>query len=135
MINYTATYTDQYQLSMALVYFKQGTAESRAIFDYFFRKLPFDSGFAVFAGLDDLLDILENLKFDAGDISFLRKNGFPDDFLGYLKNFRFSGNVYSSREGDVVFPTRPVLQVEANMLEAQIIETLLQNDCRRRPAG
>lgn len=127
MINFTATYTDQYQLSMALVYFKQGAAEDRAIFDYFFRKLPFDGGFAVFAGLDDLLDILENLKFDEKDISYLRKNGFPDDFLDYLKNFRFSGNVYSSREGDVVFPTRPVLQVEANMLEAQIIETLLLN--------
>ncbi|MFW6310246.1 MAG: nicotinate phosphoribosyltransferase [Prolixibacteraceae bacterium] len=127
MIDFTATYTDQYQLSMALVYFKQGAAEDRAIFDYFFRKLPFDGGFAVFAGLDDLLDILENLKFDEKDISYLRKNGFPDDFLGYLKNFSFSGNVYSSREGDVVFPTRPVLQVEANMPEAQIIETLLLN--------
>lgn len=71
MINFTATYTDQYQLSMALVYFRQGAAEDRAIFDYFFRKLPFNSGFAVFAGLDDLIDILENLKFDADDISFL----------------------------------------------------------------
>ncbi len=127
MIDYTATYTDQYELSMALVYFKQGAAEDRAIFDYFFRKLPFDGGYAVFTGLDDLLDILENLKFDDKDISYLREKGFPDDFLDYLKNFSFSGNVYSSREGDVVFPTRPVLQVEANMLEAQIIETLLLN--------
>ncbi|MFW5832447.1 MAG: nicotinate phosphoribosyltransferase [Prolixibacteraceae bacterium] len=127
MIDFTATYTDQYQLSMALVYFRQGKAEDRAIFDYFFRKLPFDGGYAVYAGLDDLLDILENLRFDEKDISFLRDNGFPDDFLNYLKNFRFSGNIYSSREGDMVFPSRPVLQIEANLLEAQIIETLLLN--------
>ncbi len=127
MINFTATYTDQYQLSMAFVYFKQGAAADRAIFDYFFRELPFDGGYAVFAGLDDLIDILETLKFDEKDILFLKKNGFPDDFLNYLKDFSFSGNMFSSREGDVVFPTRPVLQVEANMLEAQIIETLLLN--------
>jgi nicotinate phosphoribosyltransferase len=127
MIDYTGSYTDQYQLSMALVYFRQGTAENKAVFDYFFRKLPFDGGYAVFAGLDDLLDILEELKFDDKDINLLKENGFPGDFLKYLKDFRFRGNIYSSREGDIVFPTRPVLQVEANMLEAQVIETLLLN--------
>ena len=127
MFEYTASYTDLYQLSMSLVYFQQGKAEDRAIFDYFFRKLPFDGGYAIFAGLDDLLDILENLKFDEKDISLLRENGFPDDFLDYLKDFRFHGNIYSSREGDIVFPTMPVLQVEARMLEAQLIETLLLN--------
>ena len=127
MIDYTGSYTDQYQLSMALVYFRQGTAENRAVFDYFFRKLPFDGGYAVFAGLDDLLDVLEELKFDDKDINLLKENGFPGDFLKYLKDFRFRGNIYSSREGDIVFPTRPVLQVEANMLEAQVIETLLLN--------
>ena len=127
MIDFSATYTDQYQLSMALVYYQQGKAEDKAIFDYFFRKLPFDGGYAVFAGLDVLLDILEKLKFNEKDLSFLRDNDFPDDFLNYLKDFRFKGNIYSSREGDIVFPTRPVLQVEANMLEAQIIETLLLN--------
>jgi len=127
MIEYTASYTDLYQLSMALVYYQQGKADDRAVFDYFFRKLPFDGGYAVFAGLDDLLDILETLKFDEKDISLLRENGFPDNFLNYLKDFHFNGDIFSSREGDIVFPTRPVLQVEANMLEAQIIETLLLN--------
>ena len=127
MIDFTGSYTDQYQLSMAIVYFKKGTAENKAIFDYFFRKLPFDGGYAVFAGLDDLIDVLEKLKFDDKDIAMLRDYGFPDDFLSYLKVFRFRGTIYSSREGDIVFPTRPVLQVEANMLEAQIIETLLLN--------
>jgi nicotinate phosphoribosyltransferase len=127
MFDYTASYTDQYQLSMALVYFKQGTAGDKAVFDYFFRKLPFRGGYAIFAGLDDLLDILEDLRFDDRDLSLLRENGFPGDFLEYLKEFRFRGNIYSSREGDIVFPVRPVLQVEAGMLEAQVIETLLLN--------
>ncbi len=127
MINYTGSYTDQYELTMALVYFKKGRAEDKAVFDYFFRKLPFDGGYAIFAGLDDLIDILENLKFDNKDIELLRSIGFPDDFLDYLKDFRFKGNLYSSREGDIVFPTRPVLQVEGNLLESQIVETLLLN--------
>ncbi|MDX1627267.1 MAG: nicotinate phosphoribosyltransferase [Fulvivirga sp.] len=123
----TATYTDQYQLTMAQAYFKQGKHEDTAIFDYFFRKLPFDGGYAVLAGIDDLLDILENLRFNEKDIQLMHTQDFPEDFLKYLKGFRFKGNIYSSREGDVIFPTRPVLQVEANLLEAQIIETLLLN--------
>jgi nicotinate phosphoribosyltransferase len=127
MIDYTGSYTDLYQLRMALVYFRQGTAEKKAVFDYFFRKLPFDGGYAVFAGLDDLLDVLEGLEFDDKDITLLKENGFPDDFLKYLKEFRFRGNIYSIREGDIVFPAMPVLQVEANLLEAQLVETLLLN--------
>lgn len=127
MIDFTGSYTDQYQLAMALVYFKKDKAQERAVFDYFFRELPFDGGYAIFAGLEDLLDILENLKFEKADLELLDKYGFPEDFLEYLDNFSFNGNIYSSKEGDIVFPTRPVLQVEANMVEAQIIETLLLN--------
>lgn len=127
MINLTGTYTDQYQLSMALVYYKMGNGNDRAIFDYFFRKLPFDGGYAIFAGLENLLDVLENLTFNQKDLEFLEKNGFPPDFLEYLGNFKFNGEIYSSHEGDIVFPTRPVLRVEAGLIEAQIIETLLLN--------
>lgn len=127
MIDYTASYTDQYEISMALAYFKHGNAERKGIFDYFFRKLPFEGGYAVFAGLDNLIDILETLKFDDKDLALLKKNGFPDDFLNYLKNFRFRGNLFSSREGDLVFPTRPVVMVEGNLIEAQLVETLLLN--------
>ncbi len=127
MIDYTASCTDQYQLSMARVYFRSGKAGQKAIFDYFFRKLPFDGGYAVFAGLDDLIDILEELRFDDKDTGLLEEYGFPADFLNYLKDFRFRGNIYSCLEGDIVFPTMPVLQVEANIIEAQIIETLLLN--------
>lgn len=127
MINYTGTYTDQYQLTMAQVYFQKGRKSEKAVFDYFFRNLPFDSGYAVFAGLEDLLDILENLHFDKSDLDFLKEIGFPTDFVTYLKDFRFKGTINASREGDLVFPTRPVLQVEATLIEAQLIETLLLN--------
>lgn len=126
MINYTGTYTDQYELTMAQVYFQKGRTE-RAVFDYFFRKLPFGGGYAVFAGLEDLLEALENLHFDEKDISYLSEIGFKSDFVNYLKDFQFQGDIFSSREGDLVFPTRPVLRVEANLIEAQLIETLLLN--------
>ncbi|MEX0771613.1 MAG: nicotinate phosphoribosyltransferase [Balneolales bacterium] len=127
LINITGTYTDLYQLTMAQVYFLKGHKDHTAIFDYFFRKLPFDGGYAVFAGLDDLLDILENLHFDEQDIEFLHEQGLHPDFLKYLENFRFEGSIYSTREGDPVYPVLPVLSVEAKMIEAQIIETLLLN--------
>jgi nicotinate phosphoribosyltransferase len=127
MINYTATYTDKYQLTMSQVYFLKGQKNTRSIFDYFFRKLPFNGGYAIFAGLDDLLKALEVLHFDKDDLEFLAELGYHPDFIKYLKEFRFTGSIYSSLEGDLVFPFRPVLQVEANIIEAQIIETLLLN--------
>ena len=127
MIHYTATYTDLYQLSMAQVYFETGRKNETAVFDYFFRKLPFEGGYAIFCGLDTLLDAIGNLHFDEKDIAFLRENGFSEDFLDYLKTFRFSGHIDSSMEGDLVFPNRPILQVEAPIIEAQLLETLLLN--------
>lgn len=127
MIDYTGTYTDQYQLTMSQVYFLKGQQNNQVVFDYFFRKLPFSSGYAVFAGLEDLLATLENYSFDQLDIEFLKTQGFHPDFIAYLKKFRFNGTIYSSREGDLIFPTRPVLQVEGSVIEAQIVETLLLN--------
>jgi nicotinate phosphoribosyltransferase len=127
MINYTASYTDLYQLTMSQVYFLKGQKDHDAVFDYFFRKLPFEGGYALFAGLEDLLDVLEILSFDKTDLEFLANQGFHPDFISYLKNFRFKGNIYASAEGDVVFPIRPVLQVEGNIMEAQLIETILLN--------
>jgi nicotinate phosphoribosyltransferase len=127
MINYTGTYTDKYQLTMSQVYYLKGQKETRAVFDYFFRKLPFNGGYAIFAGLEDLLNTLSTLRFDKSDLEFLKELGYNADFIRYLKNFRFSGNICSSAEGDMVFPVRPVLQIEANIIEAQIIETLLLN--------
>ncbi|MCP9199404.1 nicotinate phosphoribosyltransferase [Gramella sp. GC03-9] len=127
MNNFSATYTDQYQLAMAQVYFNKGHREHRAVFDYFFRKLPYKGGFAVFAGLEDLLSIIQDIRFSKADLDYLQKQGFKGEFLDYLEDFRFRGTIHSVSEGDVVFPTRPVLQVEANIIEAQIIETILLN--------
>jgi nicotinate phosphoribosyltransferase len=127
MIDFTGTYTDQYQLAMAQVYFLKGRHDRPAVFDYFFRKVPFNGGYAVFAGLEDLLGILETLHFDEPDIAFLRQRGMDPAFLDHLADFKFTGTIYSSREGDLVFPTRPVLTVEADIIQAQIIETLLLN--------
>ncbi|MGA2407929.1 MAG: nicotinate phosphoribosyltransferase [Bacteroidales bacterium] len=127
MINYTATYTDKYQLTMSQVYFLKGQKDNIAVFDYFFRKLPYNGGYAVYAGLEDLLATLQILKFDDQDLDFLKKQGFHPEFIRYLKKFSFTGNVYSSTEGDLVFPVRPVLQIEASIIESQIIETLLLN--------
>ena len=127
MINYTATYTDKYQLTMSQVYFLKGHEKTRAVFDYFFRKLPFNAGYAIFAGLEDLINTLEILRFDKHDLIYLKELGYHPDFIRYLEKFRFTGNIYSSKEGDLIFPIRPILQIEANIIEAQIIETLLLN--------
>ncbi|STY28639.1 Nicotinate phosphoribosyltransferase [Legionella wadsworthii] len=127
MFDFTGIYTDQYQLTMAQVYFLKGHRNNTAVFDYFFRKIPFSSGYAIFAGLADLLDILENYHFSQGDINFLEEKGFHPDFLAYLKDFQFRGTVYSIQEGDLIFPTCPILTIEANIIEAQIIETVLLN--------
>ncbi|SDL20163.1 nicotinate phosphoribosyltransferase [Salinimicrobium catena] len=127
MLDFTGTYTDQYQLTMGQVYFLKGHTHHTAVFDYFFRKLPFEGGYAVFAGLENLLEILKDLRFDEKDIQFLKQLGLNKDYIEYLKDFRFTGTVYSMREGEVVFPTEPVVRIEANIIEAQIIETLLLN--------
>lgn len=127
MLDFSATYTDQYQITMGQVYFQKGVTEQTAVFDYFFRKLPFDGGYAVFAGLQDLLDILKEFRFQEADLDYLGRLDLDPAYLKYLEQFRFRGSIYSMKEGDVIFPGEPVLRVEANMIEAQIIETLLLN--------
>ncbi|MGB7843046.1 MAG: nicotinate phosphoribosyltransferase [Salinimicrobium sp.] len=127
MFDITGTYTDQYQITMGQVYFQRGHAKDIAVFDYFFRKLPFGGGYAVFAGLENVLDLLRNFKFSEKDLVFLKSLNLDPDYLDYLKDFRFTGNIYSCAEGEVVFQGEPVVRVEANIIEAQLIETLLLN--------
>lgn len=127
MFDFTATYTDQYQIAMSQVYFHKGLQDETAIFDYFFRKNPFDGGYVVFAGLENFLETVRSLRFDEKDLKLLKNEGMDDAFLSYLKNFRFRGNIYASAEGELVFPNRPIISVEASIIEAQLLETLLLN--------
>ncbi|MEQ9092098.1 MAG: nicotinate phosphoribosyltransferase [Balneola sp.] len=125
--NYPAIYTDYYELTMAQGYFLSGRMTDTACFDYFFRKLPFKGGYAVFAGLGDLLEILRDFKFSDTEIEYLRSQGFKNEFLDYLKNFELTCNIHAAKEGEIVFNNTPLVRVEGNVIEAQIIETLLLN--------
>jgi nicotinate phosphoribosyltransferase len=118
--------TDFYELSMAGGYFASGVSEEIAYFDYFFRRIPDNGGFAIMAGLEQLVEYLQDLKFDDEDIDFLRrKGGFSEDFLAYLKNMQFACDVWSVPEGTPVFPGEPVITVRGPMAQAQFIETML----------
>jgi nicotinate phosphoribosyltransferase len=120
-------YTDFYELTMAQGYFLTGKHETPAVFDYFFRKLPFDGGYVVFCGLDELLGVLENYRFTTEDLEYLDNLGFKADFLKYLSDFRFKGTVHSVNEGEIVFPYEPILCVSGTLLETQLVETLVLN--------
>jgi nicotinate phosphoribosyltransferase len=120
-------YTDYYEFTMAQGYLLSGRANERATFDYFFRDIPFDGGFVVFAGLKDVLDHLEQLQFSNDSIEFLKSQGFQKPFLDYLRDFQFNGNIYSVPEGEIVFPNEPIVRVEGPIIHTQIIETFLLN--------
>ncbi|MDX1362994.1 nicotinate phosphoribosyltransferase [Arenibacter latericius] len=124
---FSGLYTDQYQLSMAEGYFLADRGEDRVNFDYFFRKNPFGGGFTIFAGLQDLFELIGDFKFDSDAIDFLHKRGFQSNFLDYLKDFQFKGTLHAPQEGEVVFPNEPTITVEGNIIEAQLLETLLLN--------
>lgn len=123
----TGTYTDQYQLTMAQAYFLRDKVEEKAVFDYFFRSLPYSGGYAIFSGLEDILDILEHFQFSQDDIHYIENLGFERTFIEYLKTFTFKGSVHSIEEGNLVFPYQPILRVEGHIIEVQIIETVLLN--------
>lgn len=127
ILPHSALYTDFYELTMAQGYFLSHKEHERAVFDYFFRKLPFNGGYVLFAGLADFLEFLQNFRFRNEEIDYLESKGFEKKFLNYLRHFRFTGDIHSVKEGEVIFPNEPVLQVEGNIIEAQIIETLLLN--------
>jgi len=131
MINSTSEtlglYTDFYELSMAQGYFLAGKKDEKTVFDYFYRTNPYEGGFLVFAGLADLLNSLSAFRYSEENIEYLAKQGLRPEFLEYLKDFSFTGTIYSVREGEIVFPGEPLLRVEGNIIEAQLIETLLLN--------
>jgi nicotinate phosphoribosyltransferase len=125
--SHAALYMDYYQLTMTQGYFLSGKAQTTAVFDYFFRENPFGNGYVVFAGLSDLLEILETYRFEDAEIEYLQSLGFKQEFLQYLRRFRFNGTIHSMREGELIFPLEPIVRVEGSLIETQIIETLLLN--------
>lgn len=127
LLDFSPLYTDLYQLAMGQAYFLDGTAQKPAIFDYFFRTIPFQGGYVVFAGLEILLEVLQNLRFSEEDLAYLEEIGFRPDYLDFLKEFRFTADVYSVPEGEIVFPLEPIIRVEGQLFEAQLVETLLLN--------
>lgn len=120
-------HNDLYQINMAESYWNDGIHERKAVFDLYFRKMPFESGYAVFNGLKRVIEYIKNFHFSEDDIEYLSSIGYPDDFLDYLKSLKFTGNIRSMAEGELCFGNEPLLRVEAPLIQAQLVETMLLN--------
>lgn len=123
-----ALHTDLYQINMMKTYWELERADLHAVFECYFRDMPFKHGYAVFAGLERIVNYLENLSFSESDLAYLRELGeYPEGFLTYLKNFKFTCTVRSAVEGEIVFNNEPLVQVEGPLAQCQLIETALLN--------
>ena len=122
--NYTLM-TDAYEFTMANGYLKSGKENTQAVFDVFFRKVPNGGGYAVMAGVDKIIEFVKNFKFDEREIEYFRSAGYDEEFINYLKNFKFTGDIYAIPDGTPVFPNEPIITVKAPLIEAQIIETAI----------
>ena len=117
---------DFYEYTMANGYLNKNMKDRIAYFDVFFRKVPDEGGYAIVAGLEQIINYIRNLSFDEDDINYLKKqNKFSEEFLNYLENFRFTGDIWAIPEGTVVFPNEPLITVKALIIEAQLLETML----------
>ena len=117
---------DFYEFTMANGYYKNGFYQQNVYFDVFFRKVPDNGGFAIAAGLEQVIDYIRSLHFDEEDLAYLRGKGiFDEGFLAYLANFKFSGDIYAVSEGTPVFPDEPIMTIKAPAIEAQLIETFV----------
>lgn len=120
--------TDLYELTMMQGYFKNKEQNQTVIFDMFYRTNPSNGGYAICAGLDQVIEYIENLHFNEDDITYLRNLGiFGEEFLTYLENFKFTGSIYAIPEGTVIFPKEPLIKVIAPIMEAQLVETAILN--------
>lgn len=120
-------HTDLYQINMMQVYFEQGIHNKKAVFEVYFRKLPFSNGYAVFAGLERLVKYLQNLTFSDSDLAYLRELGYKESFLDYLKHLKMELTVRSAKEGDLVFANEPIVQIEGPLGQCQLVETAILN--------
>lgn len=118
--------TDFYEFTMSNGYFIKNMKNRNAYFDVFFREIPDNGGYVIFAGLEQIIEYVKNLKFNDEDINYLKsKETFSDEFLEYLRNFKFTGTIWSIPEGTVVFPNEPLITIKAPIIEAQILETAI----------
>ena len=121
-------HTDLYQINMVKTYWQDGFHNRKAIFELYFRKMPFSNGYAIFAGLERMVEYIKDFGFSQSDIEYLREEvGYEDDFLEYLSHLKFTGTVRAMHEGEVVFNNEPIVQIEAPLAEAQLLETALLN--------
>ncbi len=120
--------TDLYELTMMQGYFEKNEGQEQVVFDVFFRNNPCSSGYSICAGLEQVIDYIQNLHFTDDDVEYLRGLGlFTEPFLAYLKSYRFSGSIYAIPEGSVIFPREPLVKVIAPIMEAQLVETAILN--------
>lgn len=124
-----ALHTDKYQINMMYAHWHLGTHDRKAVFEAYFRKLPFGNGYAVFAGLERIIHYISNLQFTEEDIQYLaeQEENYDPAFLDELRQFRFQGTIYSMQEGALVFPNEPLIRVEGRLMETQLVETALLN--------
>lgn len=124
-----ALHTDKYQINMIYAHWINGSHNRKAVFEAYFRKLPFGNGYAVFAGLERIAEYIRNLRFTDRDLRYLaeQEENYKPEFLELLRNFRFRGNLLSFREGDICFPNEPLIRVEGTIMETQLIETAMLN--------
>lgn len=120
-------HTDAYQISMIQTYWKKGIHNKKAVFELYFRNLPFNNGYAIFAGLSRVIGYLKQLRFTKSDLAYLKDIGYDDDFLAYLADFKFTATLRSCVEGEVVFNHEPLMQVEGSLVDCQLVETALLN--------
>ncbi|TVX93335.1 nicotinate phosphoribosyltransferase [Paenibacillus agilis] len=122
-----ALHTDKYQINMAQVYWKNGDHNRKAVFEVYFRKLPFQNGYAIFAGLERVIRYLYDFRFTDSDVDYLRDEGYSEEYLDYLRTIRFTGTVRSMKEGELVFANEAIMRIEAPLVEAQLCETAILN--------
>ena len=117
---------DLYEMTMANAYFSNQNENKKVAFDVFYRKNPDNGGFAIFAGLEQIIEYVENLHFDSDDIEYLKSlNLFNKEFLDYLSDFRFKGDIYAFQEGTIIYPNEPIITVIAPLIDAQLVETAI----------
>jgi len=121
-------HTDLYQINMVETYWKDDIQHRTAVFELYFRKLPFGNGYAIFAGLKKIMEFIKNFGFSNSDTQYLREEGkYSEEFLKYLQNLKFTGTISAMKEGELVFANEPILRIEAPLAEAQLIETPILN--------